>query len=221
MPTTPQFIRLLVLLIVSSVLTACAYQVHQPSSSVAQELIETHQHKLKNIQTWSLKGRIAFFDLSDSKNKQAVSFIWTQEPQKTSIQLYHALKGTLAQITVQPHLAQLIDQDGQLYTAHSLDALVQQHIGFAFPFDLVKAAILGVLPQQGVKDTHYNNTGTLHSFHWYDSSFAQHPWQVQIHQYRTALTKQGPIALPNAMQADNPAYRVKVSVSQWEVTTHE
>lgn len=215
--------RLLVVVFVTGLFTACAAPPQLPTQVTAPPQAQAQQQRAAELwqqQQWSFSAQIAVFDLV-ADDRHAAYIDWQQQPNRSFLRFYHPLRGTLAELRVTPTEAVLIDADENERRALSAETLLRQQLGLSIPLQLLQAVVVGKLPERAGMIEYYED-GTVAA---YAVPAARQLWQVNLSRYqvinRTNSTPStaAPTAfqLPHAITLESKAYRLKLAVSNWQL----
>lgn len=189
----------------------------EQSDTVALPLIEQHQLSIATLSHWTVRGRIAFFDLREN-NRNAASLSWAKTDAGSFLRLSHPLRGTLAQLEQTPLSASLIDNKGEQYFAPTIDELLAWQLGLMLPFNLVEAAMTGKRPPQLGSEWSYYADGSLASYvvtvHDSVLNTNQH-WHVSLSHYQTVESAVGRVKLPHQLEITHVDYKIRLQINDW------
>lgn len=201
------------------ILTGCSSRPDRSerSDNVEQSLIEQHQRNIAAISNWTVRGRIAFFDLREN-NRNAASLSWAKTNNLSFLRLSHPLRGTLAQLEQTPLSASLIDNKGEQYFAPTIDELLAWQLGLMLPFNLVEAAMTGKRPPQLGSGWNFYADGSLASYTVtiHDSALnnKQH-WHVSLSHYQPVNSAFGSLKLPHQLEITHVDYKIRLQINEW------
>ena len=187
------------------VLTACATVRDPPVASLTDwaslQAWEAHHVYLGNLQTWSLKGRVA--GKSNHEWFQA-GVRWTQYPQTFSIDLHGPLGRKTAVLSGRPGKVEVSTSRGEHYFAHDPQALMQDLFGYALPVAGLRYWVRGMPdPAQEVGSLELDAKGRL-------QHLSQAGWDIDYNRYH-----EGPPALPAWIEISSATLNAKIIVDRW------
>lgn len=191
----------------SLVLTACAINAPKgPGKSPDSPQWRQHQQDVRNLNQFQTRGAFAY--LSDEQKVYA-RFFWQQTGQdRYRLLLTNPLGSTELSLTAQPGNVQLIDNEGQTYTATDAEEMIGRLTGMPIPLNSLRQWIIG-LPgdatdyslddQYRLRELNYTQNGKT--------------WHVTWGGY-TSDTKP---SLPANMELNDGSQRIKLKMDNWIV----
>lgn len=195
-------LKIVVILILSFILTACATLPADQGALNQSMSWSSRKQQLQTITHWQLQGAIA---IKTAQQGQTASLSWQQQHNhRYHIDLYGplgagrvSLSGSASQVTL---LA-----DGKHYQANTPDALMQQILGWQLPVRNLYYWVRGIpAPTLPAKLT-------FDSFH-HLSQLQQQGWHVHYQRY----TSVHGVDLPSLLLLQRNDLQVKIVISRWQ-----
>lgn len=198
--------------VVITSLTGCALPTPSEqvsSTKVNQNIINAHQHKLEQLQQWSLSGRMAVIQ-KENDERDSFYINWQYLPHRQIIRFSHPLKGQLAKLTIDDSGALLVTDEQERW-AQSADGLLYQLLGVAVPFQQLHHWVLG-RKTGSLESERYHNDGSLAQAKVFNQG---QNWQLNWF-YSTENTQT--VTLPEQIHLESSALLIKVQVNKWQLT---
>ncbi len=150
---------------------------------------------------FSVRGKIGVVEDGDSWSAR---FVWRQSGERFEIDLWGPLGQGQTRLRGTPYRLEIMDADGGVRTAGSLEGVMLVELGWSLPLGLLIDWLQGrPSPQAPMTDAVRNREGGL-------KEFRQLGWQVRFERIKRAPAD----APPRRITAQRPGYRVRVAV--WE-----
>ena len=191
----------------SLVLTACAINAPKgPGKSPDSPQWRQHQQDVRNLNQFQTRGAFAY--LSDEQKVYA-RFFWQQTGQdRYRLLLTNPLGSTELSLTAQPGNVQLIDHNGQTYTATDAEEMIGRLTGMPIPLNSLRQWIIG-LPGEAT-DYSLDDQYRLRELNYTQNGKT---WHVTYGGY-TSDTKP---SLPANMELNDGSQRIKLKMDNWIV----
>ena len=213
--------RFLLLTLMVTSISACALRpdASERFQHVDSEQVQRHQERLVTIQEWHIRGRLAFIDTIEN-NRDAASLSWSHSSDSQRLRIYHPLRGTLAQLTVnvteEGQSATLMTPQGESHRASNVEQLLAQHAGIHLPYHLIHQAVLGQKPTTGTTDIRYFEDGTVAQYRYSDWRTGEQ-WHVELGHYRLVPYHEGSVLMPHLIDVEQYGFNLKLQINQWNL----
>ncbi len=165
---------------------------------------QDQQQQLMALQKWTMQGTIG---VRWKEKAQSASFIWHQNGQSFYLELYGAFgigdtvfKGTPTNVT-------MIDHHGNKHQADSLQALMDQQVGWHLPIEGLIYWGRGLAIPDVAKSITLNQYGLL-------ATLRQKGWQIQYQDYQVYADQW---ALPTRITLQRNDLTLTAVIKQWDV----
>lgn len=196
--------RILILLLVVTALTACS--TTPPHSFVADPGKKWAQRKmeLSAINNWLLNGRIAIINGQESWH---LNMDWQHHSDKYILDLSGPFGAGRAQLTGSAAGVVLVDSDENYFYANTPDRLLQEVTGLRIPVKSLLYWIRGIPNRNTTKEKQkLDNFGRL-------ALLQQDGWRVRFKKYINV----GKHELPQKIFIDGFDLKVKIFVDEWNL----
>ncbi|WP_430390966.1 lipoprotein insertase outer membrane protein LolB [Dyella sp. 20L07] len=192
-------------------LAACAHKeavrpaLPKPDYTVLLDQQRAREHLMAKADHWVLQGKIGVSGPVNGKSEGASgSLTWTQNGDSYEFVVRGPVGSKSFRLSVTPDGAVLEGLDGGPQRSPNPETLVQNALGWHMPLRDLRAWVLGLRADSGPAELKFGDDGL-------PSLLTQDGWNVTYPAWDT--TRQP--AVPNKVFADNPPYKVKLSVESW------
>lgn len=161
--------------------------------------------QLNSIKEWSLEGS---FSIQYAKNTNIASYQWQQRQDAYKISIssplnlaHFDLYGNHKQVTLQ-------ESTYKFYTAKNPEKLLQQQIGWSLPISNLVFWIRGIPAPHSAYKLKLDQYRHL-------LSLKQQGWIIRYLDFTTL----GDIDLPNKITLENPQFKIKITIKNWQITS--
>ena len=184
------------------ILPACSTLPSQDADREQQlRLYELKSQELKARNNWNLSGKLA---VSNGQDGGSGKFNWRQSPDSTQMDFHGALGRGAWRLEADGDDVRIDLADGSVYTAHTIDQLVREQLGWKIPVDSLSWWVRGMAAPGSSEKRLLDDRGNL-------VQLAQHGWVVEFGKYRTV----GGFDLPLKLTAKQADRKVKLVVRHW------
>ena len=153
-----------------------------------------------------LRGKIGVRDQSSSGGSFSASFDWIQAGDAFAIELWGPLGQGRTRLTGDAETLTVTDASGVTLAGESPEALMQQHLGWSAPVNVLRYWIRGRLaPGWRANAVDRDATGHL-------TAFEQLGWAVELSRWRESAA--GPV--PGRIRATRDDRRITVVCKEWQ-----
>lgn len=184
-------------------LNGCTVAPTQKPIANNQSSLAMHEAHLLNIATikaFNLKGKIG---VQANRNSFSGSLHWQHALKTDHIALFSPLGSQVADIKKTPTFVTLTDNQGQVITEKSAEALTEKVLGWQLPLAGLSDWILGRPSHTGLSDREWDDGGKL-------IKLTQNGWQIEY----TAYTNFGAYPLPVKMHLQHNNVKIKLVIQQ-------
>lgn len=168
--------------------------------------INAYQHRaeqLASVGAWGLTGKIS---LDDGDQGGSGRLNWVNGPDTAELDFHAALGRGAWNLKIDPGHAVLTEANGETLSAHSVNTLIQQRMGWPVPVEALQWWVRGLTAPGVIEKQTIDSEGLL-------VSLEQFGWTVDFSRYDLSSG----IAMPNRLNATMNDYRVKLAVSRWQI----
>jgi outer membrane lipoprotein LolB len=159
--------------------------------------------QIAGFSEWGLAGRISLDD-GDEGGSGKLSWSVVQDIAELN---FHAAMGRGAwNLKIGPALAVLTEANGEMQSAASVNALIQQRIGWPIPVDALQWWVRGLSAPGATDRRVIDSEGLL-------VHLDQFGWSVEFSRYGDSSG----IAMPKKLNATMGEYRVKLAIGRWQI----
>ena len=193
-------------------LAACVHKEVRPVVPKADFAVllneqRAREHMLAKTDHWVLQGKIGVSGPVNGKTEGGSgSLTWTQNGDSYEFVVRGPVGSKSFRLSVTPDGAVLEGLDGGPLRSPDPESLVQKALGWHLPLRNLRAWVLGTRADSGPADLKFGDDGLL-------ALLTQDGWNVTYPAWDT--TRQP--AVPSKVFADNPPYKVKLSVESWSI----
>lgn len=186
-------------------LTSCASLPSNKFSPIPWSKRQANQEKVKH---WTAQGNI---NLTVHQNTQSAYFKWYfNSPEHYRLHLFGPLGLGSTRLEVTSKHAQLTTNKGQLYTAHSAQALLNRYTRWRLPLKHLYYWVRALpAPHSSIQKRQLNRFHQL-------KRLAQHNWHVRYIQYQTV--KPG-LDLPKKLNLQGPNITLTINITHWQLSS--
>jgi outer membrane lipoprotein LolB len=156
------------------------------------------------INKWRLVGRIS---LDDGDQGGSGKLQWAVSPDNSSIAFHGAMGRGAFQLEITPEGAVLKQASGNEFRAESADSLARQQVGWPVPVEALAWWVRGLAAPGPVLQQQLDAEGLL-------LKLAQFGWQIDFNRYSPV----DGVSMPVRLVAIRGSYRVKLAISQWQMS---
>ncbi len=171
---------------------------NHPEQTYSQYKI-THQ----SIKTFQAEGLVS---IKTSTQADIAHFIWKQQDQKTSLEIYGPLGLGMTKIIKTPAGVILTTSNQQTYQAQDSEQLMKETLGWSVPIDGLNDWLLGI-PENPI------NTYSLNSFGFL-SILTEDTWEIHYLSY-ISIQK---IPLPQKITLSSPEITITLVIQNWRLS---
>lgn len=187
----------------SLALSACSSIKVQVPSADSQDSYQQRVEKLRELSSWRLEGKIS---LDDGGRGGSGSLQWTVEPNYSELDFHGALGRGAWHLWIGPELAILREANGNEQYAKTVNALIQQRMGWPIPVEALQWWVRGLAAPAPIDSQQINAQGGL-------IHLVQLGWHVSFSRYDSSAG----IAMPRGLDARRDEYRVKLAIKRWHL----
>ena len=169
-------------------LSACATPIRTTDSMAERD----REQWFADHDRWAVTGRLG---LSDGERGGQLSFRWLAEADIHEVDISTVTGGQRWQLRYGPDMAELVGSDFERRVASDPDHLVSEAVGWPVPVQALAYWIRDLTPPAGL------NGADAH-------------WALSIQRYTE--TEAG-LLLPARLQAEQPPYRVRIALRNWQL----
>ncbi|WP_267223630.1 lipoprotein insertase outer membrane protein LolB [Dyella silvae] len=189
-------------------LAACVHkEAVKPQADYAVLLNEqrAREHLLAKTDHWVLQGKIGVSgEVNGKKDGGSGTLTWTQNGDNYEFVVRGPVGSKSFRLSVTPDGATLEGLDGGPLRSPDAESLVQSALGWRVPLRNLRAWVLGMRADSGPAELKFGADGL-------PVQLTQDGWNVNYPAWDT--TRQP--AVPSKVFADNPPYKVRLSVESW------
>lgn len=191
-------------LLAALLLAACA-AVPPPDRAQRDRapLYEQRLERLREVDDWSLEGRLA---INDSRDGGSGQLRWQQRDGSSRMDFRGALGRGAWRLQADPAGAELEFADGRLHRAESVDALVRAEVGWPVPVESLAWWIRGLAAPGPVQQRVLDEQGRL-------SELRQGDWNIEFGRYGSV----GDVSMPMRITARQDERTVKLAIRKWQL----
>jgi outer membrane lipoprotein LolB len=194
-------------------LAACVHKetVRPPAPkadySVLLDEQRAREHMLAKTDHWVLQGKIGVSGPVNGKSEGGSGTLtWTQNGTSYDFVVRGPVGSKSFRLSVTPDGAVLEGLNGGPQRGPDPETLVENAMGWHLPFRDLRAWVLGLRSEAGPADFKFGDDGL-------PSQMVQGGWTVSYPGWDTSRTP----AVPSKVFAENPPYKVKLSVESWSI----
>jgi outer membrane lipoprotein LolB len=184
-------------------LNACTGVSIKDTGPANRQAYQQRVGKLNAIQEWGLLAKIS---LDDGDQGGSGKLQWRVEPGGSELDFHGALGRGAWHLQIGPGRAVLTEANGDIQSASSVNALLQDRMGWPIPVEALQWWVRGLAAPGEVEDQQIDSEGVL-------ISMRQFGWYVEYSRYDNSAV----VALPKRLNATMNDYRVKLAVSRWHL----
>lgn len=184
-------------------LNACTGVAVKQTGPANQQAYQQRAQKLIGWSEWGLSGKIS---LDDGDQGGSGKLQWRVEPGKSELDFHAALGRGAWHLQIVPGHAVLTQANGDRQSASSVNALIQEEMGWPIPVEALQWWVRGLIAPGAVADQQIDSAGLL-------VSLQQFGWSVEFARYDTG----GGVAMPKRLNATMENYRVKLAIGRWQM----
>ncbi len=188
-------------------LGACSGVSVKPGQVANIEAYQQRASQLAGFDEWSLAGKIS---LDDGDQGGSGRLNWSKRFDTTELDFYAALGRGAWNLKVGPDYAVLTEANGEALSASSVNALIQQRMGWPVPVEALQWWVRGLTAPGLIQEQTIDSKGLL-------IHLEQFGWSVDFSRYDVSPG----IAMPKRLNATMEDYRVKLAVSQWQLPEND
>jgi outer membrane lipoprotein LolB len=184
-------------------LNACTGVSIKDTGPANRQAYQQRVGKLNAIQEWGLLAKIS---LDDGDQGGSGKLQWRVEPGGSELDFHGALGRGAWHLQIEPGHAVLTEANGDIQSASSVNALLQDRMGWPIPVEALQWWVRGLAAPGEVEDQQIDSEGVL-------ISMRQFGWNVEYSRYDNSAV----VAMPKRLNATMNDYRVKLAVSRWNL----
>jgi outer membrane lipoprotein LolB len=155
-----------------------------------------------------LRGKLGVVQGDESFSAR---FLWRQERADFTIDLWGPLGQGHLQLSGSERYLELRDGDGAVISAGSPEDVMDRHLGWSLPLDVLPQWVRGKpAPNLPVTARTEDAQGRL-------AAFTQLGWAVELERYQVVAQGTAATALPHRVTARRGNERVRLAISDWEI----
>lgn len=181
---------------------ACATRPPSPADE-RESLWQAHRSRVEALTDWQVQGRVAI--RNDAEGWHA-AFDWQRQGDSYRLRLRGPFGQGAVELRGDGRGVWLQRQDRAPVFARSVDQLLQQETGWLLPVSGLQDWLLGIPVNQQPAVFDWDDRGLL-------QSLQQDGWRIDYHRYQMVGGKY----LPDRLQLERDALRVKVVVDEWQL----
>lgn len=182
---------------------ACTGVPVKQAGSANQQAYQQRAQQLSVFSEWGLKGKIS---LDDGDQGGSGKLRWSAEAGNSELDFHAALGRGAWHLQIGPGQALLTQANGDEQSATSVNALMQDRMGWPIPVEALQWWVRGLVAPGAIEDQQIDPEGLL-------ASLQQFGWSVEFGRYDTS----GVVAMPKRLKATMGKYRVKLAISRWRM----
>jgi outer membrane lipoprotein LolB len=191
-------------------LAACVHKeavrpVVQADYATLLDQQRAREHQLAKVDHWVLQGKIGVSGQVNGKSDGGSGTLtWTQNGDSYEFVVRGPVGAKSFRLSVTPEGAVLEGLDGGPLRSPDAESLVQKALGWRVPLRDLRAWVLGLRADSGPAELKFGDDGL-------PALLSQDGWNVTDPAWNSARQP----AVPSKVFADNPPYKVKLSVESW------
>jgi outer membrane lipoprotein LolB len=190
------------MLLVVVLLGACSTtRLPQLEESERLQLYQVKSGQLSALNGWSIEGKLA---VSNDKDGGSGKFFWSKNEAGSRMDFHGTLGRGAWKLSADAHGAELIQADGTIHRADSIDQLVRDHVGWDIPVESMSWWIRGLNTPGNFRKRTIDVQGNI-------SVLLQDGWTVEYGRYRDF---EG-VSLPVRLDARQGEWIVKLVIRSW------
>ncbi|QOC23886.1 outer membrane lipoprotein LolB [Wenzhouxiangella sp. AB-CW3] len=194
--------RMLLLLAVAALVSACAVREQRPAGTWMEERAAWFdEHPV-----WSVSGRAA---IRDGQRGGQISFEWQAEGERHRVHLRTVTGGRQWLLQFEPGHAELEGTDVRYLVGPDPNALVESAVGWRIPVVELSDWIRGLVSEE-LGEVRFAHDGTLERVRF-------EPWDLS---YQHFVEIEGRL-MPARLEAESPPYRVRLVLRDWKLKSRE
>jgi len=196
--------RHLAILLVVALLPACS--TTRPLKVEESERLQLYQVKSDQLAVrngWSIEGRLA---VSNDKDGGSGKFYWSRNEAGSRMDFHGTLGRGAWKLLADQNGAELVQADGTVHRAGSIDQLVRNHVGWDIPVESMSWWIRGLSTPDDFRKRTIDAQGNI-------SELLQDGWTVEYGKYRAF---EG-VSLPVRLDARQGEWIVKLVIRSWSL----
>jgi outer membrane lipoprotein LolB len=179
----------------------------KPDYTVLLDQQRAREHLLATTDHWVLQGKLGVSGPVDGKTQGGSGTLtWTQNGDSYQFEVHGPVGSKSFRLSVTPDGALLEGVDGGPQRSPDPESLVQNVLGWHVPIHDLRAWVLGLRADSGPAELKFGDDGLL-------TQLTQDGWTVS---YPAWDRTRRPV-VPTKVFAENPPYKVKLSVESWVV----
>lgn len=203
--------RFLLIVSVSLLLNGCASLLQtaklQPLTPQQQSALQSRQHALGPIDSWSFSGRLS---IKTREEAWTGKVRWQQNAAKFRIHFNSPTGQGAVQLTSNPQFGvEMRVADGGVYYADDAETLLYNHTGWKLPVSGLRSWIIG-LPEgnKEIAQLHFDEQGRI-------DAMEQYQWQIQYLDYQ----KVEQYDLPRKVVLQNDQLSLRIVIDLWNIAS--
>jgi len=196
--------RHLLILLVVILLPACS--TTRPPKVEEPERLRLYQSKsdqLSVLTGWSIEGKLA---VSNDKDGGSGKFYWSRNEAGSRMDFHGTLGRGAWRLLADKGGAELVQADGTIHRADSIDQLVRNHVGWDIPVESMSWWIRGLNTPDDFRKRTIDADGNI-------SELLQDGWTIEYGRYRAF----GGVNLPVRLDARQGEWIVKLVIRSWSL----
>jgi outer membrane lipoprotein LolB len=177
----------------------------QADYAVLLDQQRAREHQLAKVDHWVLQGKIGVSGRVNGKSDGGSGTLtWTQNGDSYEFVVRGPVGAKSFRLSVTPEGAVLDGLDGGPIRSPDAESLVEKALGWRVPLRDLRAWVLGLRADSGPAELKFGDDGL-------PALLSQDGWNVTYPAWDSARQP----AVPSKVFADNPPYKVKLSVESW------
>lgn len=190
--------------LVCVLLAACSTTgPHRVEESVRLQLYGEKSDQLSVLKGWSIEGRLA---VSNDKDGGSGKFYWSRNEAGSRMNFHGTLGRGAWKLSADQQGAELIQADGTIHRAESIDQLIRNQVGWDIPVESMSFWIRGLNSPDDFRKRALDEEGNI-------IELFQDGWTVEYDRYRDF---EG-VSLPVRLDARQGEWTVKLVVRSWSL----
>lgn len=197
------WLRVAALIMLGSILTACATPSFPPSSTESLQTWQARKPDLVQLQTWRLTGRVVIKTEDDTFT--GVIF-WSQEPDAYQIDFKTPLGQSVLQLQGTSQHVVLTLPNQKQYQAGNAESLMYNQLGWGLPIEALASWAAGLPVADAEQEFLLDADGRI-------QELRQSGWNIHYKRY----TRAGVLELPNKifMDNDDDELNIRLVIDKW------
>jgi outer membrane lipoprotein LolB len=178
-------------------------QATRPNSAEQAALYGARFNVLLGLDDWAFEGRLA---VNDGKDGGSGNLDWHRQGEASNMSFHGAFGRGAWRVQATPEGAVLELADGAVYRASSVEALLQQQLGWEVPFEALEWWVRGLAAPGDQDVRELGEQGKL-------LALTQLGWVIEYGKYSDA----DGVLMPRKLTARQGSHTVKLAVREWNL----